>query len=117
MVDMPAQNPQRIVLPPHRERARRPRIVRFREWARRNLFNSRAGTALTIITAAILALIVYGVVYFVFAFAEAKKRVRATVNWIKKQQVFEQFLAELRTKYASQVEVREDNLKRVLTSD
>ncbi|MDE2740860.1 MAG: peptidyl-prolyl cis-trans isomerase [Gemmatimonadota bacterium] len=51
------------------------------------------------------------------SFAEAKKRVRATVNWIKKQQVFEQFLAELRTKYASQVEVREDNLKRVLTSD
>ena len=50
------------------------------------------------------------------SFEEAKKRVRATVNWIKKQQVFEQFLAELRTKYASQVEVREDNLKRVLTS-
>ena len=50
------------------------------------------------------------------SFAEAKKRVRATVNWIKKQQVFEQFLAELRTKYATQVEVREDNLKRILTS-
>ena len=50
------------------------------------------------------------------SFAEAKKRVRATVNWIKKQQVFEQFLAELRTKYAAQVEIRDDNLKRVLTS-
>ena len=50
------------------------------------------------------------------SFEEAKKRVRATVNWIKKQQVFEQFLAELRAKYATQVEVREDNLKRVLTS-
>ena len=50
------------------------------------------------------------------SFEEAKKRVRATVNWIKKQQVFEQFLAELRTKYAARVEVREDNLKRVLTS-
>ena len=50
------------------------------------------------------------------SFEEAEKRVRATVNWIKKQQVFEQFLAELRTKYAAQVEVREDNLKRVLTS-
>ena len=50
------------------------------------------------------------------SFEEAKKRVRATVNWIKKQQVFEQFLAELRAKYAAQVEVREDNLKRVLTS-
>lgn len=51
------------------------------------------------------------------SFEEAKKRVRATVNWIKKQQVFEQFLAELRTKYAAQVEIQEDNLKRVLTSD
>ena len=50
------------------------------------------------------------------SFEEAKKRVRATVNWIKKQQVFEQFLAELRTKYAAQVEIQEDNLKRVLTS-
>ena len=50
------------------------------------------------------------------SFEEAKKRVRATVNWIKKQQVFEQFLAELRAKYAAQVEVREDNLQRVLTS-
>jgi len=50
------------------------------------------------------------------SFVEAQKRVRATVNWIKKQQVFEQFLAELRTKYAAQVETREDNLKRVLTS-
>ena len=47
---------------------------------------------------------------------EAKKRVRATVNWIKKQQVFEQFLAELRAKYAAQVEVRKDNLKRVFSS-
>ena len=50
------------------------------------------------------------------SFEEAQKRVRATVNWIKKQQVFEQFLSELRTKYAAQVEVREENLKRVLTS-
>ncbi len=80
MVDMPAQNPQRIVLPPHRERARRPRIVRFREWARRNLFNSRAGTALTIITAAILALIVYGVVYFVFV--DANWRVITENRWL-----------------------------------
>ena len=50
------------------------------------------------------------------SFEEAQKRVRATVNWIKKQQVFEQFLTELRAKYAAQVEIREDNLKRVLTS-
>ena len=80
MVDMPAQNPQRIVLPPHRERARRPRIVRFREWARRNLFNSRAGTFLTIITAAILALIIYGVVYFVFV--DANWRVITENRWL-----------------------------------
>ena len=80
MVDMPAQNPQRIVLPPHRERARRPRVVRLREWARRNLFNSRAGTALTIITAAILALIVYGVVYFVFV--DANWRVITENRWL-----------------------------------
>lgn len=50
------------------------------------------------------------------SFAQAKKRVRATVNWLEKQQVFEQFLAELRAKYAAQVEVREDNLQRALTS-
>ncbi len=80
MVDMPAQNPQRIVLPPHRERARRPRIVRFREWARRNLFNSRAGTLLTIITAAILALLIYGVVYFVFV--DANWRVITENRWL-----------------------------------
>ena len=80
MVDMPAQNPQRIVLPPHRERARRPRIVRFREWARRNLFNSRAGTLLTIITAAILALLIYGVVYFVFV--DANWRVITDNRWL-----------------------------------
>ena len=80
MVDMPAQNPQRIVLPPHRERARRPRIVRLREWARRNLFNSRAGTALTVITAAILALLIYGVVYFVFV--DANWRVITDNRWL-----------------------------------
>lgn len=44
-------------------------------------------------------------------FAEARKRVQATVNWVKKQQVFEGFVAELRQKYAAQVEVREDHLK------
>ena len=50
------------------------------------------------------------------SFEESKKRVRATVNWIKKQLVFEQFLEELRSKYAAQVEIREDNLKRVFTT-
>ena len=80
MVDMPAPNPQRIVLPPHRERARRPRIVRLREWTRRNLFNSRAGTLLTIITLAILALLIYGVVYFVFV--DANWRVITDNRWL-----------------------------------
>ena len=80
MVDMPAQNPQRIVLPPHRERARRPRSVRLREWLRRNLFNSRGGTTLTIITAAVLGLIVYGVVYFVFV--DANWRVITDNRWL-----------------------------------
>jgi peptidyl-prolyl cis-trans isomerase C len=44
-------------------------------------------------------------------FDEARKRVQANVNWIKKQQVFEAFVAELRDKYAAQVQVREDHLK------
>lgn len=48
-------------------------------------------------------------------FAEARKRVQATVNWIKKQQVFEAFVAELRQKYAAQVEVREDHLRQVFS--
>ena len=80
MVDMPAPNPQRIVLPPHRERARRPRIVRFREWARRNLFHTRGGSILTIVTAAILALLIYGVVYFVFV--DANWQVITDNRWL-----------------------------------
>ncbi len=80
MVDMPAPNPQRIVLPPHRERARRPRMVRLREWVRRNLFHSRGGSVLTIITAALLALLIYGVVYFVFV--DANWRVITDNRWL-----------------------------------
>jgi parvulin-like peptidyl-prolyl isomerase len=45
------------------------------------------------------------------SFEESKKRARAIVNWNKKQQVFDQFITGLRTKYAEQVTVREDNLK------
>ena len=80
MVDMPAPNPQRIVLPPHRERARRPRIVRLREWVKRNLFHSRMGTLLTVVTAAIGALLIYGVVYFVFF--DANWRVITDNRWL-----------------------------------
>ena len=80
MVDMPAPNPQRIVLPPHRERARRPRIVRLREWARRNLFNSRWGTLLTLVTTAVGALLLYGIIYFVFV--DANWRVITDNRWL-----------------------------------
>ncbi len=80
MAEMPAPNPQRIVLPPHRERARRPRTVRLREWVRRNLFHSRSGSVLTIITAALLGLLVYGVVYFVFV--DANWRVITDNRWL-----------------------------------
>ncbi len=68
MVDMPAPQPQqrRIVLPPHRQRARRPRSVRAREWIRRNLFPSRAGALLTLATGGVLGLMFVGVIWFVF---------------------------------------------------
>lgn len=45
-------------------------------------------------------------------FAESSTRARATVNWIKKQQVFDQFLRDLRAKHADRVTIREDNLER-----
>ncbi len=80
MVDMPAPQPQRIVLPPHRQRAQRPRSVRLREWLRRSLFNSRWGSVLTVITAAILGLILFGVVYFVFV--DANWRVITDNRWL-----------------------------------
>ena len=62
----PAGGPRRIVLPPHRERARRPRSVRVREWVRRNLFPSWRGTLLTALAAGVLGLIAAGVIAFVF---------------------------------------------------
>ena len=74
MAEMPVQPPpaapapgqQKIVLPPHRERAHRPWGVRAREWAHRNLFPSRTGTAMTLAAAAVMALIAAGVIWFVF---------------------------------------------------
>ena len=74
MAEMPVQPPpaapvpgqQKIVLPPHRQRAHRPWGVRAREWAHRNLFPSPAGTAMTLAAAAVIALIAAGVVWFVF---------------------------------------------------
>lgn len=62
----PGAGQRRIVLPPHRQRARRPRSVRVREWVRKNLFPSTGGTLLTLIAAAIMGAIVVGVVIFIF---------------------------------------------------
>ncbi len=75
MTEMPLQPPpapppgpaqQRIVLPPHRQRAHRPWQVRAREWAHRNLFPSPQGTAMTLAAAALLAALFAGIVWFVF---------------------------------------------------
>ena len=61
-----ARPPGRVVLPPHRERARRPFADRARDWVRHNLFPSRLGTALTLFSLSVLVLLVAGVVWFVF---------------------------------------------------
>ncbi len=66
MANLPAQNPQRIVLPPHRQRAGRPFSVKAREWMHRNLFPSLGGTLLTIVSAGFLGLLLAGVLWFVF---------------------------------------------------
>lgn len=62
----PAGGPPKIVLPPHRQRARRPWSVRAREWVHRNLFPSLAGTALTFAAAALIGAMLAGVIWFVF---------------------------------------------------
>ncbi len=66
MANMPAAPRERIVLPPHRQRARRPRSVRAREWVRRNLFPSWRGALLTVLAAGVLGGISYGLIEFVF---------------------------------------------------
>ena len=66
MAELPAPQQQRIVLPPHRQRAGRPRSVRIREWVRRNLFPSRTGTALTLAAAVVIGVLIAGAVWFVF---------------------------------------------------
>ena len=72
MANLPAQNPQRIVLPPHRQRAGRPWQVKAREWAHRNLFPSPGGTLMTLIAAAFLGLLLIGILWFVFIDANWK---------------------------------------------
>ena len=66
MADMPIQPQRRIVLPPHRQRARRPRSERIRDWTRRNLFASRGGTLLTVITGGVAGVLLFGIFYFIF---------------------------------------------------
>ena len=51
------------------------------------------------------------------SFAQVKKRVEATVKWLRKQVIFEQYLAELRKKYAAQVTIREDQLELAAGAD
>ena len=51
------------------------------------------------------------------SFAQAKKRVEATVKWLRKQVIFEQYLAELREKYAAQVTIRENQLELATGAD
>ena len=51
------------------------------------------------------------------SFAQAKKRVEATVKWLRKQVIFEQYLAELREKYAAQVTIRENQLELAAGAD
>ncbi len=62
----PPPGQRRIVLPPHRQRARRPWSIRAREWIRRNLFPSPGGTILTILSAGFLGILLAGVIWFVF---------------------------------------------------
>lgn len=49
-------------------------------------------------------------------FEESERRARATVNWIKKQVVFEDFLKDLRVKYADRFQFDEDGIQRVAAS-
>lgn len=58
--------PGRIVLPPHRARARRPFADRARDWIRHNLFPSRLGALLTLFSFAVLVALTAGVVWYVF---------------------------------------------------
>jgi hypothetical protein len=48
-------------------------------------------------------------------YEEARRRARATVNWIKKQVVFEQFLKDLRVKYQDRIKLSEEGIEQVVT--
>ena len=49
-------------------------------------------------------------------FEQSRRRAKATVNWIKKQIVFEAFLKDLRTKYADRFNFDEDGIRQTATS-
>ena len=70
MVDRPqpadAHPPGRIVLPPHRARARRPFRDRARDWTRHNLFPSPFGALLTLLCLAVLVALLCGIIWYVF---------------------------------------------------
>jgi len=48
-------------------------------------------------------------------YEKSRRRAKATVNWIKKQIVFDEFLKDLRIKYQDRVELFEDGIERVAT--
>ena len=50
-------------------------------------------------------------------FAQVKKRVVATVKWLRKQEIFEEYLPGLRQKHAAQVKIRENQLKLAAGAD
>ncbi|MBH77383.1 MAG: hypothetical protein CL897_04040 [Dehalococcoidia bacterium] len=60
---------QKVVLPPHRQRAARPYQVRAANWLRINLFASWDRTLLTVISFAILGSVIAFVVWFVMSYA------------------------------------------------
>ena len=48
-------------------------------------------------------------------YEEARRRARATVNWIKKQIVFEQFLQDLRAKYQDRIQFFDEGIAQAVT--
>ena len=84
MTEMPPSpmppGPRKVVLPPYRERARRPWSVRAREWVRQNLFASGWRTLMTLISIACLGGVLAGLVWFVFY--EATWQVVTANRWL-----------------------------------
>ncbi|MCY4639796.1 MAG: amino acid ABC transporter permease [Chloroflexi bacterium] len=60
---------RRVVLPPARQRAARPRSVRAREWIRQNLVPSPAGVLLTLVSLSVLIAVLGVAAWFTFSYA------------------------------------------------